>query len=57
MLDDIHQGVNRLKMLAMQMNEELEGQKPLTDRLGKKIEVLNGEVEKKNKNMKTILLS
>lgn len=56
-LHDIHQGVNRLKLLALQMNEELEGQKPLTDRLGKKIEVLNGEVEKKNKNMKNILLS
>lgn len=57
MLDDVHQGVNRLKLLALQMNEELEGQKPLTDRLGKKIDVLNGEVGKKNKNMKAILLS
>ena len=56
-LGDIHLGVNRLKMLALQMNEELESQKPLTHRLGKKFEVLNGEVEKKNKNMKNILLS
>ena len=57
MLDDIHAGVNRLKLLAEQMNRELEDQKPLTDRVGKKIEVLNGEVNKKNKNMKNILLS
>ncbi len=55
-LDDIHQGVNRLKMLALHMNEELESQKPLTDRLAVKIEVLNNDVAKKNKDMKGILL-
>jgi hypothetical protein len=38
------------------MNEELESQKPLTDRLGDKIGVLNDSVAKKNKEMKTILL-
>lgn len=56
LLDDIHQGVNRLKLLALQMNEELESQKPLTDRLQGKIEALNDGVNKKNKDMKTILL-
>ncbi|CAF2399897.1 unnamed protein product [Rotaria sp. Silwood2] len=55
-LHDIHQGVNRLKLLALQMNDELEGQKPLTDRLGTKIQGLNDSVNKKNKDMKTILL-
>jgi CII-binding regulator of phage lambda lysogenization HflD len=55
-LDNIHQGVNRLKLLALQMNEELDNQKPLTDRLASKIEVLNTSVDKKNKDMKTILL-
>ena len=56
LLDDIHQGVNRLKLLALQMNEELESQKPLTDRLYGKIDALNDGVNKKNKDMKTILL-
>jgi len=55
-LHDIHQGVNRLKLLALQMNDELESQKPLTDRLAGKIAVLNNDVTKKNKDMKTILL-
>ncbi|CAF1253322.1 unnamed protein product [Rotaria sordida] len=55
-LHDIHQGVNRLKLLALQMNDELESQVPLTERLGKKIDVLNESVTKKNKDMKTILL-
>lgn len=55
-LDDIHQGVNRLKLLALQMNEELESQKPITERLGKKIGTLNDEVNKKNKDVKSILL-
>ncbi len=54
--DDIHQGVNRLKMLALHMNAELESQKPLTDRLTGKIEVLNNDVVKKNKAMNGILL-
>jgi uncharacterized protein YoxC len=40
----------------MKMNEELEGQKPLTDRLGHKINKLNDDVAVKNKNMKQILL-
>src|SRR5271163_1188727 len=43
-LDDIHQGVNRLKMLALNMNEELESQKPLTKRIGDKMEVLDKDV-------------
>ena len=55
-LDDIHRGVGRLKLLAEQMNRELEDQKPITDRLTQKIEVLNENVQKKNQNMKTILL-
>lgn len=38
------------------MNDELESQKPLTDRLGGKIDALNNEVSRKNKNMKEILL-
>jgi len=38
------------------MNEELEGQKPLTDRLTGKLEVLNNDVAKKNKTMKEIAL-
>jgi len=54
-LDDIHLGVNRLKMLALHMNEELESQKPLTDRLAVKLEVLNQDVAKKNKVMKEIV--
>jgi hypothetical protein len=53
-LDDIHQGVNRLKFLALQMNEELESQKPLTDRLGNKITALNDTVAKQNRDMKKI---
>ncbi|CAF0814232.1 unnamed protein product [Rotaria sp. Silwood1] len=55
-LHDIHQGVNRLKLLALEMNAELESQKPLTERLGTKIDVLNDNVNKKNKDMKSILL-
>ncbi|CAF4430809.1 unnamed protein product, partial [Adineta steineri] len=55
-LHDVHQGVNRLKYLAMQMNQELESQKPLTDRLAGKLEVLDNEVKKKNTHMKSILL-
>ena len=55
-LDDIHQGVNRLKLLALQMNNELESQKPLTDRLAVKIDRLNENVNKQNKEMKTIIL-
>ena len=55
-IDDVHEGVNRLKKLALQMNQELESQKPLTDRLATKIDVLNNDVTKKNKDMKTILL-
>ncbi|CAM2707900.1 unnamed protein product [Rotaria socialis] len=55
-LHDVHQGVNRLKLLALQMNEELESQKPLTDRVGIKINHLNDSVNKKNKDMKNILL-
>jgi len=55
-LDDIHLGVNRLKMLALHMNEELESQKPITDRLAVKLEVLNQDVAKKNKEMKAIVL-
>jgi hypothetical protein len=48
--------VNRLKLLALQMNEELEGQKPLTERLERKIGALNEDVKKKNGVAKTILL-
>lgn len=55
-LDDIHLGVNRLKMLALHMNEELESQKPLTEDLDRKLKILNDNVTKKNKDMKTILL-
>jgi len=55
-LHDIHQGVNRLKMLALHMNEELEGQKPLTDRLAVKLDAVNNDVTKKNKVMKEVLL-
>jgi hypothetical protein len=44
-------------MLALHMNAELESQKPLTDRLTGKIEVLNNDVKKKNKTMNGILLS
>ncbi|CAF5196889.1 unnamed protein product, partial [Rotaria magnacalcarata] len=53
---DVHLGVSRLKLLALQMNEELESQKPLTDRLGIKINHLDETVNKKNKDMKNILL-
>ncbi len=38
------------------MNEELESQKPITDRLAVKLEVLNQDVAKKNKEMKAIVL-
>lgn len=38
------------------MNEELESQKPLTDRLAGKIDNLNRDVNTKNKEMKSILL-
>jgi hypothetical protein len=38
------------------MNDELESQKPLTDRLGKKIDALNHDVKKKNGVAKEILL-
>ncbi|CAF1645291.1 unnamed protein product [Rotaria magnacalcarata] len=55
-LHDVHLGVSRLKLLALQMNEELESQKPLTDRLGIKINHLDETVNKKNKDMKNILL-
>ncbi|CAF2115060.1 unnamed protein product [Rotaria magnacalcarata] len=55
-LHDVHLGVSRLKLLALQMNEELESQKPLTDRLGIKINHLDEAVNKKNKDMKNILL-
>jgi len=54
-LHDVHQGVTRLKLLAMQMNDELEGQKPLTDRLGGKIDALKDNVDKKNKDMRVML--
>lgn len=54
--DEIHAGVNRLKVMALQMNQELESQKPLTDRLAVKIDRLNDGVNKQNKEMKTILL-
>ncbi len=55
-LDDIHQGVTRLKMLALHMNQELDNQKPLMARLDTKIGALTDDVSKKNKNMKEILL-
>jgi len=55
-LDDAHEGLNRLKILALRINEELESQKPLTDRLAVKLEVLNQDVAKKNKDMKAIVL-
>ena len=55
-LEDVHEGINRLKMLALHMNQELEDQKPLTERLGGKIERLNQDVLKKNKEMKAIAL-
>ena len=45
-----------MKLLALQMNEELESQKPLTERLGGKLEVLGNNVSQKNKDMKGILL-
>ncbi len=54
--DDIHQGVTRLKMLAIHMNQELDNQKPLMERLDKKIGDLNVDVNKKNKQMKEVLL-
>ncbi len=54
--DDIHQGVTRLKMLAIHMNQELDNQKPLMERLDKKIGDLNVDVNKKNKQMKDVLL-
>lgn len=55
-LEDIHEGVGRLKMLALHMNQELEDQKPLTERLGGKMDRLTGDVAKKNKEMKAIAL-
>ncbi len=55
-LDDIHQGVTRLKMLALHMNQELDNQKPLIDRLDKKIGDLGNDVNSKNKHMKEVLL-
>jgi len=55
-LRDIHQGVNRLKMLAMHMNQELDSQKPLIEDVHRKVGVLTGDVDVKNKQMKTILL-
>lgn len=55
-LEDIHDGVNRLKMLALHMNQELEDQKPLTERLDVKMGQLNQSVVKKNKEMKAIAL-
>jgi len=54
-LHDVHQGVTRLKLLAMQMNDELEGQEPLTNRLGGKIDALKDNVDKKNKDMRVML--
>ncbi|CAF3376399.1 unnamed protein product [Rotaria sp. Silwood1] len=56
-LHDIHQSVNCLESLALEINKKLESQKPLTERLGTKIDVLNDNVNKKNKDMKSILLS
>ncbi len=52
----MHLGLNRLKMLALDMNNELERQKPLTDRVAKKMDALNVNVVKKNKDMRNILL-
>ena len=43
-------------MLALQMNQELEDQKPLTERLGGKMDRLTQDVSKKNKEMKAIAL-
>ncbi|CAF2959777.1 unnamed protein product [Rotaria sp. Silwood2] len=56
-LHDIHQGVIRLKVLALQMNDELESQKSLIDCLDKKIQGSNNDIKKKNEDLKTILFS
>ncbi|UJR36350.1 hypothetical protein I4U23_029077 [Adineta vaga] len=53
-LHDIHLGVNRLKFLALQMNQELEGQKPLMDNIHRDLGVLHDDVMKKNKSMKSM---
>jgi len=43
-------------MLAIQMNQELDSQKPLIGRLDRKTGALTDDVSKKNKNMKEIIL-
>ena len=53
-LDDIHQGVNRLKLLAMQMNQELEGQKPLIEDITQHVTIIEGNVKKKNSDMRKL---
>ncbi|CAF2399893.1 unnamed protein product [Rotaria sp. Silwood2] len=55
-LHNVHQGVNRLTLIALQMNEELQNQEPFMDPLGMKMDALNNTLTKKNKNMKTIVL-
>ncbi|CAF1536564.1 unnamed protein product, partial [Adineta ricciae] len=53
-LRDIHQGVNRLKLLAMQMNQELEGQKPLIEDITQHVTIIEGNVKKKNSDMRKL---
>jgi len=55
-LRDVHMGVARLKNLAMDLNHELEGQKPIIEGLTGKVDKLDRRVNQQNKQMKDILL-